>query len=98
MKLIRVRQMPEGEASEGVRADWVGCIFSADGPKRVSGVGVLTGDGKYRDKFYIVGRNDAMNALEANGKHETADWWGSLPNKKSPFLFRQEECEEVMPG
>ena len=95
---IRIIAMPDGEAPERVREEWIGCEFQCS--KVNEGV-TLFSDKWMSYPGYAVYYKDAITAL-AHRNPEAAHWWDALWLQKwdrAPIarLIFDAECCEVIP-
>jgi hypothetical protein len=115
---IRIVDIPPGEAPVEVRRAWIGITLplapGANGPKRVLGVGVLSGPrgvlstilhiilGRaHRIAGYSVEARVAFKKLEAHAP-EAAAWWRlntpHLEEGNYTLVFHHDVCELVDQG
>ena len=98
---IEVTKVPEGEAPEKIKKEWVGVRMPAIRLESVSGtVGAITGSpSPHHGPSYSVRWGDAVSILWDVGKEEAAQFWENLmSDPEDRLVFRADECKELAPA
>ncbi|MDO8633292.1 MAG: hypothetical protein Q8O97_01205 [bacterium] len=98
---IEVTKVPEGEAPEKIKKEWVGVRMPAIRLESLSGtVGAITGSpSSHHGPSYSVRWGDAVSILWDVGKEEAAQFWENLmSDPEDRLVFRADECKELAPA
>lgn len=101
--LIRIISVPEGEAPEEIRKDWVGVVLPVSRTSGLGPAGAFIRKGVESGQFissangYAVLTADAIRALELAGKTGAASYWKArkMLVATDELIFRQEEGQII---